>query len=99
MEDPVELPDGDGSGGDGTAAVLYGIFTAFTESLSGLEQRLAAIEAGVTDLQATVAELRTLLEAQTGDRGQTLGQQAKEMGRRLASDLGLVRRPESGRDR
>lgn len=37
--------DTDRGGGDGTAAVLYGMFTSFTEALAGLEERLAAIEA------------------------------------------------------
>lgn len=45
---------------DGTAAVLYAIFTSFTESLGELEHRLAAIESAV---QRPAAELAERLEA------------------------------------
>lgn len=36
-----------GTGEDGVTAVLYGIFTSFTEALDGFDQRLAAIEAAL----------------------------------------------------
>lgn len=42
---PTADADGAADGADGAAAVLYGIFTSFTESLDGLEERLGAIEA------------------------------------------------------
>lgn len=47
--------------GAGTAAVLYGMFTSFTEALDRLEERLAAIEAtvraGPGDLTAHLARV------------------------------------------
>lgn len=60
-------------GADGTAAVLYGIFTSFTESLAGLDQRLAAIEAAVRDGQAAVVgrldAVESALRADTEEAG------------------------------
>lgn len=52
---------------DGTGAVLYGMFTSFTEVLGHLERRLegidAALRAGPGDLNARLAGLeRTVLE-------------------------------------
>ena len=49
-----------GTGEDGVAAVLYGIFTSFTEALDGFDQRLAAIEAA---LQAGPGDVARRLEA------------------------------------
>ncbi|MDP9389533.1 MAG: hypothetical protein M3Q48_16855, partial [Actinomycetota bacterium] len=42
---PARAAGGDGDGG--TAAVLYGMLTTFSEALGGLDGRLAAIEAAV----------------------------------------------------
>ena len=53
-------------GEDGTAAVLYGIFTSFTQSLAGLEERLAAIEAAVRDGQAALLERLEAVETAMG---------------------------------
>lgn len=125
---------------DGTGAVLYGMFTSFTEVLGDLEGRLKGIEAalrlGPPDLNARLADLersvleladlvrgrpdapppvpaptqgarrdelaalaaavdalRVLLQAHVDDTAQSLGRRAGEVGRRLASDLGLRGRP------
>jgi chromosome segregation ATPase len=133
-EDQAPAP-GDSAGGEGTAAVLYAIFTSFTESLGGLERRLDAIEAAVrearaepagteegvpssqaeaqalvdlvdlvnqradglhgrlNELEAALEDLRSLLQAHADEAAHSLGRRAGDMGRRLASDLGLVRRP------
>ncbi len=47
MQQEEHKPNGGEDAADGTAAVLYAIFTSFTESLGELEHRLAAIEAAV----------------------------------------------------
>lgn len=47
MQQENPTPNGGEEAADGTAAVLYAIFTSFTESLGELEHRLAAIEAAV----------------------------------------------------
>ncbi len=54
MEDQVDPQRTAGEAGvdDGTGAVLYGMFTSFTEVLGSLEGRLAAIEAAVRAGQA-----------------------------------------------
>ncbi len=101
-------------GEDGTAAVLYGIFTSFTESLAGLEERLVAIEAAVgyhldrradaleqhmASLEAALASIRSLLERHAEETSHSLGRRATDAGRRLATDLGLrPRRPHTGGD-
>ena len=97
-------------GENGTAAVLYGIFTSFTESLAGLEERLAAIEAAVRDshaavvgrldvVEAALASVRSLLQDHADETAHSLGRRATDAGRRLATDLGLrPRRPHPGGD-
>ncbi|MGH9178528.1 MAG: hypothetical protein ACRD0N_08240 [Acidimicrobiales bacterium] len=127
-EDRGPAPLGDSEGGEGTAAVLYAIFTSFTESLGGLERRLDAIESAVRQprgepagdgdeappaqplvdlvnqradgleqrlraLEATLEDLRSLVQAHAEESAHSLGRRAGDVGRRLASDLGLVRRP------
>lgn len=134
-EDEGPAPSAPSEGGEGTAAVLYAIFTSFTESLGGLERRLDAIEAALREvrasphggagedevdgagaarlqavvdlvneradeahqrlglLEAALQDLRSLLQAHADDTANSLGRRAGDMGRRLASDLGLVRRP------
>lgn len=130
QEDPT--PDGDQDAADGAAAVLYAIFTSFTESLGELEHRLAAIEAAVqrpvpeaaeasqaevralselvdrradalerrlAGVEEALASLRALLQLHADDTAHSLGRRAGEVGRRLASDLGIrPRRGETGRD-
>lgn len=71
---------------DGTGAVLYGMFTSFTEALGDLEKRLAAIEASVDGV-------RLLLQRHMDETAQSLGRRASDAGRRLAGDLGLRGRP------
>ena len=85
------LPEGDQSQGDGTAAVLYAIFTSFTEALADLERRLDAIESAlrsgpadvVTRLDAIEAGLR---QAPSG------GGSATDVGDAMAKLNGLVQR-------
>ncbi len=56
MEDQSEPQQAAGEAGvdDGTGAVLYGMFTSFTEVLGSLEGRLAAIERSVGELSELV---------------------------------------------
>lgn len=55
---------------DGTGAVLYGMFTSFTEVLGGLEGRLVAIEEAVRrgppDLELRLAALEASLDELSG---------------------------------
>lgn len=135
-------PEGAAEQGEGTAAVLYAIFTSFTESLGDLEHRLTAIEASVRDTRAELAgrlddlgaavqdrpaaapatgvptealvdlvnqraeglerrfgelegaleSLRAVIQAHADETSHSLGRRAGDMGRRLASDLGLTGR-------
>ena len=50
---------------DGTGAVLYGMFTSFTEALGDLDGRLAAIEAAVLAGSPEMASRLAALEAAT----------------------------------
>lgn len=74
---------------DGTGAVLYGMFTSFTEALSHLEERLAAIEAAVragppeaelrlAGLEESIGELSHLLHAQAEAGTAAPGRTAQE---------------------
>jgi hypothetical protein len=49
-----------GTGEDGVAALLYGMFTSFTEALDGFDQRMAAIEGA---LRAGPGDVARRLEA------------------------------------
>ena len=109
-EERVAAPGPD----DGTGAVLYGMFTSFTEALgdldgrlsaieeavrtvrtvpSGVDDRLAAVEASLDGLAAAVEAVRALVQSHVDDTAHSLGRRAGEAGRRLASDLGLRGRP------
>lgn len=81
VEEQVGAAPGGGAGGgddghDGTAAVLWAMFTSFTEALGGLEQRLdameAAVRAGPTDLARRLDEVEA--GAGRGPADEALGQ-------------------------
>lgn len=80
MEDQVEpqRAAGGAGGDDGTGAVLYGMFTSFSEVLGSLEGRLAAIEAAVragqTDpgvFDTRLAAIEDAVRAGRADEGRT----------------------------
>lgn len=62
-EDQGPLPEDDQPQGDGTAAVLYAIFTSFTEALGDLEHRLDAIESALRSGPADVVTRLDAIEA------------------------------------
>lgn len=61
---------------DGTTAVLYGMFTSFTEALDDLGGRLAAIEAAVRAGPPELASRVAGLEAAVGRLADLVGAQA-----------------------
>lgn len=65
-------------GADGTGAVLYGMFTSFTEALDGLDARLAAIEDAVRGVPPA-------LEARLADVDQAVHSVPKAIEPRLAA--------------
>ena len=74
------MDDSTGSGGtgeDGVAALLYGMFTSFTEALDGFDQRMAAIEAALRAGPGDVARRLDAIEealARAGERGDGPGE-------------------------
>jgi hypothetical protein len=59
-----------GDAGDGMVAVLYGMFTSFTEALDGFDRRLAAIEAALQAGPVATAERLGAIEAALSRSGE-----------------------------
>lgn len=91
-EDQEPPPEGDEAHGDGTAAVLYAIFTSFTEALGDLEQRLASIEAAVRAGPEDVVTRLDAIEAGMRQASAGAGGTATDTGEAMAGLSALIDR-------
>lgn len=87
MEEQVEPQPAAGEAGvdDGTGAVLYGMFTSFTEVLGSLEGRLAAIEDAVRAGQAGPGPVDTRLGDEIAAVGAVVRAQCELVDQRSAA--------------